>query len=164
MHQGRNKVYQLTELGRKTPGSPGQILLDDLKVDLQAGQLEGSTVEVQERRLLRVKALAETFYGRRAALKQLFCDQCDFDPSAKAAEAGIEVRSLFDVHHKVPLHLGERRSTEDDFELLCPTCHRFTHARMRVAALQVRGEGHRRRSKAKSASGIHTNSRCSKPM
>ena len=38
-------------------------------------------------------------------------------------------RSMFDAHHLSPLMLGKRESVLDDFAVLCPTCHRWAHAK-----------------------------------
>lgn len=38
-------------------------------------------------------------------------------------------RSMFDAHHLEPLSLGERDSGPNDLAVLCPTCHRWAHAK-----------------------------------
>ena len=38
-------------------------------------------------------------------------------------------RSMFDAHHLSPLSLGKRRSCQSDLVVLCPTCHRWAHAK-----------------------------------
>ena len=38
-------------------------------------------------------------------------------------------RSMFDAHHLEPLSLGERNSGPNDLAVLCPTCHRWAHAK-----------------------------------
>ncbi len=38
-------------------------------------------------------------------------------------------RSMFDAHHLSPLLLGERDSGVNDLVVLCPTCHRWAHAK-----------------------------------
>jgi 5-methylcytosine-specific restriction protein A len=37
-----------------------------------------------------------------------------------------------DVHHRDPLAEGVRVTELADFQLLCPNCHRFVHAVMRI--------------------------------
>ena len=38
-------------------------------------------------------------------------------------------RSMFDAHHLSPLVLGERESLLSELVVLCPTCHRWAHAK-----------------------------------
>ena len=38
-------------------------------------------------------------------------------------------RSMFDAHHLNPLASGERKSELSDLAVLCPTCHRWAHAK-----------------------------------
>ena len=59
------------------------------------------------------------------------CDACDFDPADLVAELGVRARGFLDVHHKHPLEEGIRYTTTADFALLCPTCHRVEHVRLR---------------------------------
>lgn len=37
--------------------------------------------------------------------------------------------SMFDAHHLQPLAAGNRESRVDDLAVLCPTCHRWSHAK-----------------------------------
>jgi predicted HNH restriction endonuclease len=76
--------------------------------------------------------LADTFIRQRTSAGALTCDVCEFNPASRRDAQGIEPRSLLDVHHKDPLAEGVRETTTDDFALLCPTCHRITHARLRI--------------------------------
>jgi 5-methylcytosine-specific restriction protein A len=71
--------------------------------------------------------LADRFIRRRARDGQLTCDNCGFDPTCKIANTAVKARSLLDVHHMNPLDEGIRYTTEADFCLLCPNCHRFMH-------------------------------------
>ena len=48
----------------------------------------------------------------------LVCQGCSFSH---------EKGALFDAHHLDPLACGVRNSRVDDFALLCPTCHRWSH-------------------------------------
>lgn len=48
----------------------------------------------------------------------IVCEGCDFTS---------DTRAMFDAHHLDPIHAGVRVSTIDDFAVLCPTCHRWTH-------------------------------------
>jgi len=50
----------------------------------------------------------------------IVCAACDFsDP----------LDSMFDAHHLQPLAAGNRESRVDDLVVLCPTCHRWAHAK-----------------------------------
>lgn len=108
-----------------------QALIDQ---DLSGSAMEGLTEEQKRKVRKRAAWLADRFVRERDRNKQLFCDDCGFDPATKAGAAGIRPRSLLDVHHKHPLEEGERYTTVLDFSLLCPTCHRFVHALLRVNA------------------------------
>lgn len=46
--------------------------------------------------------------------------------------------SYIEAHHKVPLHRGVRRTTTQDFAMLCANCHRMVHStKWRDASYQV---------------------------
>ncbi|SDR29364.1 HNH endonuclease [Rhizobiales bacterium GAS113] len=50
----------------------------------------------------------------------LICEACGFsDP----------LDPMFDAHHQQPLAAGVRESRVDDLVVLCPTCHRWAHAK-----------------------------------
>src|SRR6266567_8827622 len=69
----------------------------------------------------------------RIRAKTLHCDECGFDPATRVDIQIIRPRSLLDVHHKRPLEEGVRYTTAADFKLLCPTCHRIEHARLKAS-------------------------------
>ena len=48
------------------------------------------------------------------------CEACGFQDRK---------RSMFDAHHLEPLACGERDSEPSDLAVLCPTCHRWAHAK-----------------------------------
>jgi hypothetical protein len=50
----------------------------------------------------------------------LVCEACKFSDS---------LDSMFDAHHQQPLAAGVRESRADDLVVLCPTCHRWAHAK-----------------------------------
>lgn len=50
----------------------------------------------------------------------LICEACDF-----ADEDG----KLFDAHHLIPVAAGERETHVGHLAILCPTCHRWAHAK-----------------------------------
>jgi 5-methylcytosine-specific restriction protein A len=77
--------------------------------------------------------LADRFVVLRSKAGTLHCDDCKFDPRAAFPSGGVKPRSLLDVHHKRPIEEGVRYTTVDDLALLCPTCHRIEHARMKLA-------------------------------
>src|SRR5262249_22226234 len=75
---------------------------------------------------------AGEFLRGRIRTSTLHCDDCRFDPAARVDAGVISPRSLLDVHHKRPLEEGVRYTTVSDFSLLCPTCHRIEHARLKA--------------------------------
>ena len=50
----------------------------------------------------------------------LVCAACDFSD---------KFNSMFDAHHLQPLAAGIRETRVDDLVVLCPTCHRWAHAK-----------------------------------
>jgi 5-methylcytosine-specific restriction enzyme A len=94
--------------------------------------MEGLTAEQRQKVRLRAAWLADRFIRGRRNAGTMICDDCGFDPRSRINGAAIKPRSLLDVHHRDPLAEGRRYTTERDFELLCPTCHRFKHALMRL--------------------------------
>jgi HNH endonuclease len=104
----------------------------DIDDDL-ASALEGLPVE--RARMVRSRAhwLAALFVQRREQEGTLICDAgCGFDAIARARGTKVNPRTLIDVHHRAPLAEGQRLTMIADFELLCPTCHRFEHAIIRA--------------------------------
>ena len=90
---------------------------------------------IDEERLAKVKRraawVADRFIRERQKSRTLTCDECAFDPNELAMELGVKPRGFLDVHHKNPLDEGVRYTTTADFALLCPTCHRVEHVRLR---------------------------------
>lgn len=64
----------------------------------------------------------------------LVCEACKFSDS---------LDSMFDAHHQQPLAAGVRESRADDLVVLCPTCHRWAHAKAsdKLMPLPVRDIG-----------------------
>jgi 5-methylcytosine-specific restriction protein A len=91
------------------------------------GALEGMTEEQKVMVRKRAAWIADRFVRNRGRAGKLFCDNCAFDPSSMVTNTAVKARSLLDVHHMNPLDEGVRRTTEADFCLLCPNCHRFMH-------------------------------------
>ena len=106
----------------------------DIERDLAGNALEGMTEERKAKVRKRAAWLADRFVRARMKAGTLTCDECGFDPAQCFPGGGVRPRSLIDVHHKHPLEEGVRYTTVRDFALLCPTCHRIEHARMKLAA------------------------------
>lgn len=111
-----------------------QINLDtERAIGRDLAALEG----MEEERIVKVKRraawIADRFIRERYRAGTLICDDCAFDPSELAAELRVKPRGFLDVHHKFPFDEGIRYTTTDDFALLCPTCHRIEHVRLRKA-------------------------------
>lgn len=100
----------------------------DLDCDLEAVPIE------RRRREYSISTrLARQFIRKRVLLGTLNCDYCRFDPSTQVNGLSINPRSLLDIHHNNPRALGGKRWTKlCDLTLLCPTCHRVVHAKMRA--------------------------------
>ena len=101
--------------------------------DLAGNAMEGMTEERKAKIRRRAAWLADRFIRTRAKAGNLTCDDCGFDPVTAFPGGAVMPRSLLDVHHKHPLEEGIRYTTVADFALLCPTCHRIEHARMRLS-------------------------------
>lgn len=97
-----------------------------------SGAYEGIEDEEMGRRRRRAAWLAQSYVVGRSKLNELFCDDCGFDPVERIGNSGVRPRTLLDVHHKFPLCEGVRYTTIEDFELLCPTCHRLEHGLLRL--------------------------------
>lgn len=102
--------------------------------DLPDRALEGMEEDRHAKVRKRAAWLAHQFIMKRRRAKTLYCDECQFDPTKVIGIEGVSPRSLLDVHHMHPLDEGVRYTTIKDFALLCPTCHRVEHARLKVAA------------------------------
>jgi 5-methylcytosine-specific restriction enzyme A len=105
----------------------------DMNRDLPNSALEGITEERRAKVRKRAAWLADRFVILRSNSGTLHCDDCGFDPRTPFPAGGIKPRSLLDVHHKHPLEEGVRYTTVADLALLCPTCHRIEHGRMKLA-------------------------------
>lgn len=101
--------------------------------DLTTNSLEGFTGEQKRQIRKRAAWLADKFVRDRQRRGMLICETCGFNPTEVFSERLLKPRSLLDVHHKHPLAEGSRYTTVNDFQLLCPTCHRIEHARMKIA-------------------------------
>lgn len=114
-------------------------LQQDIDRDLAlVSAMEGLTVEQKTKVRLRAAGLAYDFVKARERAGKLTCDDCNFDPTLRVSNTGVRPRSLLDVHHRQPLAEGKRltQATGGFFQLLCPTCHRLTHALMRLSSAE----------------------------
>lgn len=93
--------------------------------------LEGMEAERLAKVKRRAAWIADRFIRERQRAGAITCDDCAFDPRKLAEELGVKPRGFLDVHHKNPLDEGVRFTTTADFALLCPTCHRVEHVRLR---------------------------------
>jgi 5-methylcytosine-specific restriction protein A len=100
--------------------------------DLSNSAVEGMTTERWAKIRMRAAWVANKFVLERQRKGKLLCDDCGFDPVERLKGLPLKPRSLLDVHHLHPLDEGIRRTTTSDFALLCPTCHRLTHALARL--------------------------------
>jgi 5-methylcytosine-specific restriction protein A len=99
--------------------------------------LEGMEAERLAKVKRRAAWIADRFIRERQRAGTIICDDCAFDPRDLAVELGVKPRGFLDVHHKNPLDEGIRYTTTADFALLCPTCHRVEHVRLRKSKRQV---------------------------
>ncbi len=111
------------------PRNVERLIIRDL-----AGALEGEVEERRSKIRRRASWIAHKFIRQRQESGQLKCDDCGFDPSELPDSSQIRARSCLDVHHVSPLDEGLRYTTTSDFTLLCPTCHRIAHLRIKAAA------------------------------
>ncbi len=99
--------------------------------------LEGMEAERLAKVKRRAAWIADRFIRERQRAGTIICDDCAFDPSKVAEQLGVRPRSFLDVHHKNPLDEGIRYTTTADFALLCPTCHRVEHVKLRRSKRQT---------------------------
>ncbi|HWA22017.1 MAG TPA: HNH endonuclease [Caulobacterales bacterium] len=109
--------------------------LNLLERDFALGAMEGESDERRAKVLRRAAWLAEQFISERSRKGALRCERCSFDPMNILDITPRRPRSLLDVHHLKPLEEGRRFTTVADFALLCPTCHRVEHERLRQSKL-----------------------------
>ncbi|MEZ5921467.1 MAG: HNH endonuclease [Parvularculaceae bacterium] len=124
----------LEDEARMAEGSDIDSSISDLIDDDMASAMEGECEEKRLKARRRAAWLAQRFVRKRRNENSLHCDDCGFDPAALSDIPDKRRRSCFDVHHRDPLAEGKRLTTVDDFELLCPTCHRLAHIRLSFLA------------------------------
>lgn len=108
-----------------TPGvrDPGKVMLRKSKhPTLDSKSTEGKRVWKLSRRIERDVKLRQQVkeLNRAANGGVLRCEACRFSNQSA---------SMFDAHHLEPLAAGIRESRVDDLVVLCPTCHRWVHAK-----------------------------------
>ena len=83
---------------------------------------EGHQYWIEQKRAERDPSLAEEAMNRNRKRHGgwIKCEACGFRDKG---------RSMFDAHHLSPLALGTRESDVNDLAVLCPTCHRWAHAK-----------------------------------
>jgi 5-methylcytosine-specific restriction protein A len=112
-------------------------IVTNIEIDLASAAMEGMTEEQKRRVKKRAAWLANRYAAERRKQGTFKCDDCNFDPTSRTAGTSISPRSLIDVHHRNPIEEGIRytQATSEFYQLLCPLCHRFEHARLRAEAL-----------------------------
>lgn len=98
-------------------------------VRLQVGMVfdpEGERKLVTHFLLERDPEVRRRFLAMRESEGRLACDACAVD---LGATFGRIFQHVVEVHHRVPLARGVRRTSFEDLALLCPTCHRVVHYR-----------------------------------
>jgi 5-methylcytosine-specific restriction enzyme A len=110
---------------RPLPGfsDPGRIQMYSSKYPtVLATSAEGKTIWKEMQTKERDRALSRTVKEQNRLRNNglVTCEACDF-----ADESG----ALFDAHHLDPLGKGPRWSSVESFAVLCPTCHRWAHAK-----------------------------------
>jgi 5-methylcytosine-specific restriction protein A len=99
--------------------------------DFREGAFEGMSDEYIARLRKRAAWIADRFIRLRQTEGKLYCDDCGFNPANVLDPTVAKPRSMLDVHHKHPLEEGVRYTQVEDFALLCPTCHRVEHQRIK---------------------------------
>ena len=102
---------------------PGKVqMYGSMYPKLESTSAEGKRVWKLSREIERSPKLKQEVKALNRAKNGgvLVCEACDFTD-------GLD--SMFDAHHLQPLAAGNRESRVDDLVVLCPTCHRWAHAK-----------------------------------
>jgi len=102
---------------------PGKVqMFGSMYPKVSPSSTEGRRIREESKKLERDRSLARAVKeeNRRKNGGVIVCEACEFSDTASA---------LFDAHHLEPLATGIRESRIDDFAVLCPTCHRWAHAK-----------------------------------
>ncbi|MDF7675193.1 DUF3578 domain-containing protein [Neisseriaceae bacterium ESL0693] len=110
-------------------------------VDLVYTELEHNSI-LETRRYMFSRRIERSPKVRHQVLthRPAICQACGLDPKRDYGYVGALDSVPLDVHHMTPFKLlreGESRrySIQDDFLILCPTCHRMIHKQNDVADL-----------------------------
>ncbi len=102
---------------------PGKVqMFGTMHPSVSPSSMEGKRISEESIKLERDRSLARAVkeQNRRINGGVIVCEVCEFRDASEA---------LFDAHHLEPLATGIRQSRVDDFAVLCPTCHRWAHAK-----------------------------------
>lgn len=81
------------------------------------------------RKVWKLQLSAERDQKLRREAKRLNRENNGGVPCCEACDFSDDKDSMFDAHHLRPISAGERESRVDDLAILCPTCHRWAHAK-----------------------------------
>ena len=113
---------------------PSAKLVSDMARDIPASAYEGMPVDQLQKIRHRASHLAKLFKERREKAGEMHCDDCGLDPVKHLEGKSILPRAVMDAHHRNPLAEGKRLTSTEDFDLMCPTCHRVRHILLRQPA------------------------------
>lgn len=96
--------------------------VDDVYPTVDKNSEEGQRLYKEMRIIERCRTLVELKKreNKHRNSGRYVCESCGF-----ADKLGV----MFDVHHLFPLHAGSRLTNPSDLAVLCPTCHRWAHAK-----------------------------------
>ncbi|WP_421915326.1 HNH endonuclease signature motif containing protein [Mesorhizobium sp.] len=102
---------------------PGRVqMFGSMYPRLASTSSEGKRVWKLQREMERDAALARAAKASNRARNGgvIICEACGYSDS---------LSMMFDAHHRSPLSIGPRETRMDDLAVLCPTCHRWSHAK-----------------------------------
>lgn len=104
----------------RDPGKVLKCVSSYPKIDIRSE--EGKRLWALSRAAERDRKLARAAKAKNKEKNKglLICEACEYADLADA---------MFDAHHLSPLAAGVRKSSVDDLAVLCPTCHRYAHAK-----------------------------------
>lgn len=105
---------------RNPTWQPEPIDLTDLP-ELEQSAIEGRRITVEH---LRYERSSKLVAEKKRSVEPLRCEVCSFDFAETYGELGAGV---CEVHHRDPLHTGQRETTLSDLAVLCANCHRILH-------------------------------------
>ena len=129
------EVANRTYLDTKVPSPPPPLQpedkarIGDIELTPEGRKKLAIHFRIERSRSRRLQFLQHRRLGPSGAL---VCDGCDID---FAVVLGADFAELVEVHHKVPLSLTtgpQYTRVPEDFDLLCPTCHKAVHYKQPV--------------------------------